>query len=295
MLRNRYSEQRPARPCRKRQNIAVSSEVLYDGYCGEPIAWARVGEPVIGYQWTEHGQVAITTRLSPAEAVRKYGPITEVVLGRNGGYQSVTYGSTKFVCRFVDPRGTGLYDDTAVVVDDPARENHQCPVCEAPPGVQCVSKKGQPCATHGKRSQGPSRWEIERAQEADRIAREEAQAAEQWKRAMATPPVVGALIEIKRWKPPEPPAWEWVPGVPEHATVERTYANQTVGGTAASGVYMFLARNEFTGDWHEICGQPTSMRLPCRNCGAGVQCRVQHKAGRQLREDAPWKLSADST
>lgn len=28
---------------------------------------------------------------------RKYGPITDVVLGRNGGFKSVTYGDKKFV------------------------------------------------------------------------------------------------------------------------------------------------------------------------------------------------------
>ena len=66
----------------------MSGEVLFDGWCGEPIAWARVGEPVIGHEWTEHGQVAVTERLTPAEAVRRYGPIAEVVLGRHGGFET---------------------------------------------------------------------------------------------------------------------------------------------------------------------------------------------------------------
>lgn len=68
---------------------------LRDGWCGEPIAWARVGDPVTGREWTEHGWVTVTDRLSPAEAVRKYGPITELVVG----FESVTYGETKFVAR----------------------------------------------------------------------------------------------------------------------------------------------------------------------------------------------------
>jgi hypothetical protein len=156
----------------------MGSEVLFDGWCGEPIAWARVGEAVIGYEWTERGRVAVTERLTPAEAVRKYGPITELVLGRNGGFKSVTYGDKKFVASFVDPRATGLYDASVVVVDDPARENYECPVCAAAPGEQCVNKQQQPCATHNKRSQGRSRWEIERAEEAARKAHEEAEAAE---------------------------------------------------------------------------------------------------------------------
>ncbi|MFI7003619.1 hypothetical protein [Nocardia sp. NPDC050175] len=280
----------------------MSGGVLKDMWCGEPVAWARVGESVIGQEWTGQGYVAVTERLSPAEAVRKYGPITEVELGRNGGFRSVTYGTTKFICRFVDPRGTGLYDDAVVVIDDPARENHECPVCEVPPGAQCVDKKGQPRGTHQKRSHGRSSWDIERAQkvaeqaqEAERIAGEEAKAAELRTHEMAKPPVVGAVIEIKRWKPVEPPSWERRPDVPDRVTVERTYCNRTVDGTSESGAHMFLARNEFTGDWHEICGQPTSTRLPCRNGGAGVRCQVRHKAGLHLREDMPWVSSTDST
>ena len=136
----------------------MSGGVLYDNCCGESIAWARVGELVIGQEWTAHGHVAITGRLSPAEAVRKYGPVTEVVLGRGGGFKSVTYGATKFFSRFVDPRGTGLYDDAVVVANGPAREGYECPVCGAAPGAQCVDTKGQPRATHGKRSEGRSRW-----------------------------------------------------------------------------------------------------------------------------------------
>ncbi|QSE87986.1 hypothetical protein JWS13_04775 (plasmid) [Rhodococcus pseudokoreensis] len=84
------------------------------------------------------------------------------------------------------------------------------------------------------------------------------------------------------------PAWEQVPDIPHRVTVARTYANHTVGGTTESGEHILLARNEFTGDWHVICGQPTSMRLPCKNGGTGVQCRIRHKEGLHLREDTPW-------
>jgi hypothetical protein len=262
----------------------MSGEILYDGWCGEPIAWARLGDPVIGQEWTEHGSVAVTSRLSPAEAFRKYGPITELVVGRNGGFESVTYGVTKFVSRFVDPRGTSLYDDTVVVVHDPARDNHECPVCQAASGEQCVNKKKQPCGTHGKRSQGRSRWEIEQADAAARKAREEAEAAEQWQREMATPPTLGAVLEVKHWMLADHTASD----VADRYTVERTYANRTVQAIADSGERMFLARNEYTGGWHVICGQPTSMRLPCRGGGAGVPCRVRHKPGLHLREDSSW-------
>lgn len=254
----------------------MSGEILFDPWSGEPIAWARVGEPVIGHEWTQRGRVAVTARLDPAEAVRKYGQIAEVVLGPKGGFESVTYGAKKFVSRFLDPRGTGLYQDSVVVVHDPARADYECPVCEAAPGEQCVNKKQQPCATHGKRHQGRNRWEIERAEVAAQEARQETEAAEQRKRDMATPPAIGALLAITRWTPG-----------PDRLIVEHTYANRTVKASAENGEQAFLARNGYTGDWHVICGQPTSMRLPCRG-GVGAKCQVQHKPGLNLREDKPW-------
>jgi hypothetical protein len=97
-----------------------------------------------------------------------------------------------------------------------------------------------------------------------------------------------AVIEIKRWKWAGAPAWEWIPGVPERVTVQQTYANHTVGGTAESGEHMLLARNEFTGDWYEICGPPTSMRVPCKT--AAPECNAGFGTGKRLlREDTPWE------
>ncbi|MEU0510157.1 hypothetical protein [Amycolatopsis sp. NPDC006125] len=147
-----------------------------------------------------------------------------------------------------------------------------------------MNKNQQPCGTHSKRSQGRSRWEIERADAAARKAREEAEAAEQWQCEMTTSPALGAVLEVKRWMLVD----DTVPDVVDRYTVERTYANRTVQATADSGDRVFLARNEYTGGWHLICGQPTSMRLPCRGGGAGVPCRVRHKPGLQLREDSSW-------
>jgi hypothetical protein len=260
----------------------MSGEVLFDGWCGEPIAWARVGEPVIGHEWTEHGRLAVTGWLSPAEAARKYGPVTEVILGPNGGYKSVTYGDKKFVATCVDPRGSGLYDDSVVVTDDPARANFECPACGAAPGEQCVNKKQQPGGTHARRKQGRSRWDIERAESAAAKEREEAEAAEQWKRNMATPPAIGDVVEIENWKLDE--NFQRVPDAPDRYTVRQTYSNRTVKAITENGEQVFMARNEYNGMWLRICGRPTAMRLPCRNTG----CQSQHKAGLQLQEDKPW-------
>lgn len=260
----------------------MSGEVLYDGWCGEPIAWARVGEPVIGHEWTERGPLPVTGWLSPAEAVRKYGPITEVVLGRNGGFKSATYGAKKFVAKCVDPRGSNLYEDSIVVVDDPARANYECPVCGAAPGVQCVNKKKQPCGTHGKRSQGRSRWDIERTEAAAAKELEKAQAAEQWRLEMATPPVVGDVLEVENRKLDE--SFQWMPDEPDRYTVQQTYSNRVIKAVADNGEHVFLTRNEYNGAWFPVCGLPTAMRLPCKN----NRCQARHKAGLQLREDQPW-------
>ena len=66
--------------------------------------------------------------------------------------------------------------------------------------------------------------------------------------------------------------------------VSRTGTAPLVKAQAEDDNAVFLARNEQTGGWFQVCGQPTSMRLPCRN----YQCRTRHKDGLQLRNDQPW-------
>jgi hypothetical protein len=220
----------------------------------------------------------VTERLTPAEAIRKYGPITELELGPQGGFKTVTYGTTKFMSRFVDPRGTGMYDESVVIVPDPTRDTYECPVCGAAPGEQCVNKDQQPRSTHNKRHEGRRRWEIERAAAEAQKAHEEAEAAEQRRRKLAIPPAIGAVLAPERNY--------WQGELPEQFTVEQTYANRTVRAVADNGEQVFLERG-YSGDWFVICGQPTSGRTPCRN-SLDPRCRVKHKAGLQLRDDEPW-------
>lgn len=178
----------------------MSDEVLFDACCGEPLAWTRVAEPVIANEWTEHGRRAVTEWLSSADAIRNYGPITEVVLGLNRGFKSVTYGDKKFVSRRVDPRGSGLYDDSVVVIHDPVRDDHECPVCGVAPGEQCIDEKKQPRSSHRKRRQGLSRWEIARAEAAAAKQRVESLAAEEWARKTAIAPAPGEVVEVENRK-----------------------------------------------------------------------------------------------
>jgi hypothetical protein len=54
---------------------------------GEPIAWLAVGEPVAGTMYGGAGMVAYTHLLTVEEAVDVYGPISEWVVGPQGGFR----------------------------------------------------------------------------------------------------------------------------------------------------------------------------------------------------------------
>lgn len=129
---------------------------------------------------------------------------------------------------------------------------------------------------------GRSRWDIEQAEAEATKKRAEAEAAEQWKRDMATPPAIGDVLEIEKRKLYE--NYHWAPDTPDRYTVQQTYSNRTIKAIAENGDHVFLTRNEYNGMWLRICGLPTSSRLPCKN----TICRTQHKAGLQLRDNTPW-------
>lgn len=241
----------------------MSDEVLFDAWCGEPIAWARVGQPVIANEWTEHGRRAVTEWLSAAEAVRKYGPVTQIVLGRNGGFKSVTYGDKKFVSRQLDPRGSGPYDDSIVVIDDPVLDNHECPVCRAVPGERCIDERKQLRSSHRKRSQGRTRWEIERAEAEAARQRKASLAAEEWARKMAIAPTIGGgVVEVDNWRDEN---LERVQADPDRYVVLHTYSNRVIKARAEDGARVFLTRNEHTGAWF----RSADSRPPCV-CRAGT-------------------------
>jgi hypothetical protein len=137
--------------------------VIWDGLCGEPVAWLRIGEPVIGEYWAEHSPVSYTHLLSPAEAVEIYGPVTEITAGPGGGLQSVTYGETTFMTKELDPDGSeqwarrpaiaGIeYDRKVITVNDPDLE-WPCPKCGAVPGKPCdgTSRKHRVRRAYGSR------------------------------------------------------------------------------------------------------------------------------------------------
>ena len=101
-------------------DLAPYGAVLYDGWCGEPIAWGfeirhRLGEERFN-ALAQHGQLecidgfsvntrwaVITKWLTPDEARAKYGQITDLALGPRGGFKSVTYGDKKFLSKKLCP------------------------------------------------------------------------------------------------------------------------------------------------------------------------------------------------
>lgn len=91
--------------------------VIYDGWCGEPIAWGfkiirHLGEERFQNLW-KYGRlecvggsgqwVVVTKTLTREEAVKKYGEITNEEFGPRGGWKSVTFGDKKFISDILRP------------------------------------------------------------------------------------------------------------------------------------------------------------------------------------------------
>jgi hypothetical protein len=80
-----------------------------DASCGEPIAWGFVIRCQLGeerfnalgkygsLECIEMGRWCLVVKwLSPEEATKKYGKVTNVERGPRGGFRSITYGTTRF-------------------------------------------------------------------------------------------------------------------------------------------------------------------------------------------------------
>ena len=93
--------------------------VLFDGYCGEPVAWGfkiirHLGEELFR-ELGKHGQLEcingfnsslalVVETLSREKAVLLYGEITNEVFGPRGGWKSTTFGKKNFVSKFLKPK-----------------------------------------------------------------------------------------------------------------------------------------------------------------------------------------------
>jgi hypothetical protein len=111
--------------------------VAWDAYSGEPVAWLAIGEPVVGTLYGGAGPVAYTHLLTVEEAIDVYGPISEWVVGPQGGFRRVCFGETVFSAAELG-RGFDIstLPDGVVTVEDPDLE-WPCPRCGANPGQRC--------------------------------------------------------------------------------------------------------------------------------------------------------------
>lgn len=92
---------------------------MHDGWCGEPVAWGfriirHLGEELFG-QLGKNGHLEcidgirsswalVAKTLSREEAVTLYGEITDEVFGPRGGWKSTTFGSKKFISKYLKPK-----------------------------------------------------------------------------------------------------------------------------------------------------------------------------------------------
>jgi hypothetical protein len=91
--------------------ISEYKPCLYDGSCGEVIAWGyefKVNTPSDEFnRLLVFGEKAcvyptwflITKKLTRKEAIQKYGDITDEQFGPRGGFRNTTYGNTKFLTK----------------------------------------------------------------------------------------------------------------------------------------------------------------------------------------------------
>lgn len=98
--------------------LSAFEPVMYDSWCGEPVAWGfkiikHLGEDLFR-ELGKHGQLEcidgfksswalVVKTLSREESVVLYGEITDEIFGPRGGWKSTTFGNKKFVSKFLKP------------------------------------------------------------------------------------------------------------------------------------------------------------------------------------------------
>ncbi|WP_433827716.1 hypothetical protein ACQP2E_37780 [Actinoplanes sp. CA-015351] len=96
-----------------------------------------VGEPVLGTLYGGSGPIAYTHLLTVEEAVEVYGPVSEWVVGPQGGFRRVCFGETVFSSAELG-RGfnTRTLPQGIVTVEDPDLD-WPCLQCGAAPDDRC--------------------------------------------------------------------------------------------------------------------------------------------------------------
>ena len=105
------------------EDLGPHGPVVFDAGSGEPIAWGFEIRRTLGEDrfnalsrfgslscigGMRRSWVLVTRWLTEAEAVEKYGPVTNMHVGPRGGFQSVTYGKTRFLSKEMRPLDVGI-------------------------------------------------------------------------------------------------------------------------------------------------------------------------------------------
>lgn len=103
-------------------DLADYGVVSIDSQCGEPRSWGfLITNPIEPDRWEElktYGELLciypswflVMKRLTTAEAIEKYGEISNIERGPRGGFRTITFGETTFNDKRLLPK-EGEYDE----------------------------------------------------------------------------------------------------------------------------------------------------------------------------------------
>ncbi|WEK34678.1 MAG: hypothetical protein P0Y53_19505 [Candidatus Pseudobacter hemicellulosilyticus] len=108
----------PRKPAGFEDSLSSFGAVIFDSYCGEPVAWGfkltnYLGEDLFN-ELGKHGRIVcvdgyksvwalVIKTLSREEAATLYGEITNEEIGPRGGWKSTTFGQKTFVNPYLRP------------------------------------------------------------------------------------------------------------------------------------------------------------------------------------------------
>jgi len=85
--------------------VTISYGFPVTRYMGEDVfTTAKHAYKAMRYDRAADQWYFVTSELTPADAIRQYGEVTDLEIGPRKGFKSVTYGTTKFTSRELDPR-----------------------------------------------------------------------------------------------------------------------------------------------------------------------------------------------
>jgi len=99
------------KPSEYESDLGPYTELMVDSSCGETISWGFRILRHLGERFNalgKHGKLQclqtgswalVTKQLTHEEAIEKYGPVTARPTGPQGGWRSITYGTTRFLSR----------------------------------------------------------------------------------------------------------------------------------------------------------------------------------------------------